>query len=319
MEIKKISTEKFINISIGKRPETFDEFLGQSHIKSVMQTAIDSAKKRDSHIGHTLFSWPSGFGKTTMANIVAKQMNKGIKAVTGYAITKPAEIVSILNSMEDGEVLFIDEIHRLRPNVEEVLYVAMEDFVIDMVMPDGGSVRIPISPFTLVWATTKSENLSQPLKNRFVYNFHFMEYDTDEKKQIIARYLDKYDVQIHPTLLEKIHTKVDAVPREIHNLCVKIRDFVVSEFGISKNKKYNLDEKLRDQFIDYLQIDEGGLTLLHQRYLDILAEQDRPLGIKTIAIQLGINEKAVEEDIEPLLMKLGRIEKSAKWRILISG
>ena len=317
MEIKKIATEKLIEIDSGKRPECFDSFLGQGHIKSVMQTAIDSAKKRESCIGHTLFAGPSGFGKTTMANIIAKQMNKGIKAVTGYAITKPAEIISILNSMEEWEILFIDEIHRLRPNVEEVLYIAMEDFLIDMVMPDSGSVRIPISPFTLVGATTKSEMLSQPLKNRFVYNFHFMEYSTEEKQKIIARYLDKYNINTHKSLLKKIHKKVDAVPREIHNLCIKIRDFVVSNEDSSEKDEYILNEKLREDFTEYLKIDDGGLTVLHQRYLEILEEQDRPLGVKTIAIQLGVHERAVEEDIEPLLLKLGRIEKTVKGRVLV--
>lgn len=314
MEIKKISTEKLMDISSWKRPETFEEFLGQEHIKKVIQTAIQSAQKRDSHIGHTLFSGPSGFGKTTIANIISKQMNKGIKAVTGYAITKPAEIVSILNSLEPGEILFIDEIHRLKPNVEEVLYIAMEDFVIDMVMPDGGSVRIPISPFTLIWATTMAEKLTPPLKNRFVYNFHFMDYDPSEKKQIIQRYLDQYNIQYHPDLPEQIHQKVDAVPREIHNLCVKIRDYVVSECG---DEDLVLDDKRWADFVHHIQIDDGGLTLLHKKYLAILEEQDRPLGVKALAIQLGVSEKAVEEDIEPLLLKLNKIEKTAAGRVLV--
>lgn len=314
MEIKKISTEKLIDVSGSKRPETFDEFLGQSHIKNVMCSAISSAKTRQSQIGHTLFSGPSGYGKTTLANIISKQMNTGMKAVTGYAIPKPAEIVSILNSLEEGDILFIDEIHRLRPNVEEVLYIAMEDFVIDMVMPDGGNVRVPISPFTLIGATTQAEKLTPPLKNRFVYNFHFMEYEPEEKKQIIARYLEKYDVQTEVDMLEHIHQKVDAVPREIHNLCVKIRDFLISQSG---DQDARLDKKRWDEFVNHIKIDDGGLTRLHQKYLEILEKNDRPLWAKTIAIQLGINEKAVEEDIEPLLMKLGKIEKTAAGRVLL--
>ena len=314
MQVKKISTETLIDIHSSKRPESFDTFLGQSHIKSVMATAIDSAKKRQSQIGHTLFSGPSGYGKTTLANIISKQMQSNIKAVTGYAIPKPAEIVSILNSLDEGDILFIDEIHRLRPNVEEVLYIAMEDFVIDMVMPDGGSVRVPIAPFTLIGATTQAEKLTPPLKNRFVYNFHFMEYSPEEKQQIISRYLQTYQVTTAPEILDQIHKKVDAVPREIHNLCVKIRDFVVAN---NSGDDLALDEKLWDAFVDHIQIDDGGLTRLHKKYLEILEEQDRPLGVKTLAIQLGINEKAVEEDIEPLLMKLGKIEKTAAGRILL--
>lgn len=150
MEIKKINTEKLLNINGTNRPLSFKDFIGQEHIKNILKTAIESGQKRKSHIGHILFSGPSGFGKTTMSNIIAKQSNVGIKAVTGYAITKPAEIISILNSLEQGDILFIDEIHRLKPNIEEVLYIAMEDFVIDMVMPEGGNVRIPINPFTLI-------------------------------------------------------------------------------------------------------------------------------------------------------------------------
>lgn len=317
MEIKKISTEKLLDLNTGKRPETFEDFQGQSHIKTILETAIQSAKTRDSHIGHTLFSGPSGFGKTTIANIVAKQMNKGIKAVTGYAISKPAEIISILNSMEDGEILFIDEIHRLKPNIEEVLYIAMEDFVIDMVMPDGGSVRIPISPFTLIWATTQAEKLTPPLKNRFVYNFHFMDYNLEEKKQIIQRYLNQYNIKAEAHMYDLIHKKVDAVPREIHNLCVKIRDYIVSRYSKDTDKNLYLDEQRRDDFVKYIKIDDWGLTLLHKKYLDILREQDRPLGVKALAIQLWVNEKAVEEDIEPLLLKLNKIGKTAAWRVLI--
>ncbi len=314
MEIKKISTEKLLDISTGKRPESFTDFQWQSHIKSVLQTAIQSAKTREGNIGHTLFSGPSWFGKTTIANIVAKQMSKGIKAVTGYAISKPAEIISILNSLEDGEILFIDEIHRLKPNIEEVLYIAMEDFVIDMVMPDGANVRIPISPFTLIWATTQAEKLSPPLKNRFVYNFHFMDYSPDEKKQIIKRYLNQYNIQAEEEMYEYIHQKVDAVPREIHNLCIKIRDYLVS---IHKEKKLILNKKNWEDFVHYIQIQDGGLSLIHQKYLDILREQNRPLGVKSLAIQLGVSEKAVEEDIEPLLLKLNKIEKTAVGRVLV--
>ena len=314
MEVKKISVDKLIDISQWRRPNDFDDFIGQEHIKEVVQTTIDSAQKRESNIWHTLFSGPSGFGKTTIANIIAKQMDKNIKAITWYAINKPAEIISILNSLEDGEVLFIDEIHRLKPNIEEVLYIAMEDFVIDMVMPDGWNMRIPIAPFTLIGATTMPEKLTKPLKNRFVYNHHFMDYTDKEKQKIISQYLDHYELDFQDELLGEIHKKVDAVPREIHNLCVKIRDFVISKQ--EKVEKYTLDEKLRNDFVDYMKIEDWGLTLLHQKYLDILREYDRPLGSKTIAIQMWINEKALEEDVEPLLLKLGKIEKTNAGRLL---
>jgi len=339
MEVKKINTDKLLNIHSSARPDTFDEFIGQNHIKEIIKTAIESGKKRKGHIGHMLFSGPSGFGKTTIAHIISKQGNVSIKAVTGYAITKPSEIISILNTLETGDVLFIDEIHRLKPNIEEVLYIAMEDFVIDMVMPEGGNVRIPINPFTLIGATTKSESLSQPIKNRFVYQFHFMEYTPTEKEAIIKKYLNKYEISATNDLIKKMSEKVAAVPREIHNFCIKIRDYVithwVSSFDLSsngdkggvptgtedlennENSKNMLTEQLREYFLTHSKIEEGGMTPLHAKYLEILEKADRPIGVKAIAVQLGINEKAVEEDVEPLLLKLGKIEKSAAGRILI--
>jgi len=312
MKIKKLNTEKFLDLNIHVRPDNFDDFIGQEHIKWVIKTAIESGKMRKWNIGHILFSGPSGFGKTTMAHIISKQWNIGIKAITGYAITKPSEIVSILNSLQTWDILFIDEIHRLKPNIEEVLYIAMEDFVIDMVMPEWWGVRIPINPFTLIWATTKSENLSQPIKNRFIYHFHFMEYNTQEKIIIIKKYLTKYGIKFDDTILEKICKKVDAVPREIHNLCIKVRDFMVA------NNEKNLTENLWEKFFAHNKIDDGGITPLHKKYLEILEKADRPMGAKAIAVQLGINEKAVEEDVEPLLLKLGKIEKTGAGRILVS-
>lgn len=312
MEIKKINTDKLLNINHTGRPDKFDDFIGQEHIKGVVKTAIESWKKRKWHMGHILFSGPSGFGKTTMAHIISRQGQVNIKAVTGYAITKPSEIISILNTLENGDILFIDEIHRLKPNIEEVLYIAMEDFVIDMVMPEWGNVRIPINPFTLIWATTKSESLSQPIKNRFVYHFHFMEYTPDEKEIIIKKYLDKYEIKASDEVIKKISIKVASVPREIHNLCIKIRDFVITQ-----SQEKILTELLREHFLIHSQIEEWGMTPLHTKYLEILEKADRPIGVKAIAVQLGINEKAVEEDIEPLLLKLGKIEKSWAGRILI--
>ena len=313
MEVKKINTDKLLTINHTGRPDNFDEFIGQEHIKGVVKTAIDSGKKRKWYMGHILFSGPSGFGKTTMAHIISKQGQVNIKAVTGYAITKPSEIISILNTLETWDILFIDEIHRLKPNIEEVLYIAMEDFVIDMVMPEWWNVRIPINPFTLIGATTKSESLSQPIKNRFVYHFHFMEYTQNEKETIIKKYLNKYEIKTSDDVIKRISEKVGAVPREIHNLCIKIRDFV-----ITKSQEKILTETLREDFLTHSKIDEGGMTPLHAKYLEILEKADRPMGVKAIAVQLWINEKAVEEDVEPLLLKLGKIEKSAGGRVLIS-
>lgn len=313
MEVKKINIDTILENEMTIRPDSFQNFVWQEHIKKVLQTAIDSAKNRNSNMWHTLFCGPSGFGKTTMAHIISKQSNVNMKAVTGYAISKPSEIVSILNNLEEWDILFIDEIHRLKPSVEEVLYIAMEDYVIDMVMPEWWNVRIPLNKFTLIGATTKWESLSKPIKNRFVYDFHFMDYDLDEKKKIIEKYLKKYEVPVNKSVLEKIHEKVDSVPREIHNFCIKIRDFFVTEWKVAKEITLELWEK----FLNHNKIDEWWMSPIHKKYLEILEKADRPMWVKSIAIQLGMNEKWVEEDVEPLLLKLGKIEKNSKWRILI--
>ena len=311
MEIKKISLETATSWTISHRPQSFTEFIWQSPIKSVLQTAIESAKLREAPLGHVLFSGSSGFGKTTLATIISQQMNTNIKVVTGYALTKPSELVSLLNSLESWDILFIDEIHRIKPTLEEVLYIAMEDFVIDMLMPEWWSIRLPINPFTLVWATTKPESLSQPMKNRFIYHFHFMDYDLEEKKTILNRYLQHYQVNYEPHLLEKFVQKVASVPREIHNLVIKIRDYLISR------QLPILTSKDREEFLKHSQIDDWGMMPIHKKYLDILADFDRPVGVKTLAVQLWVSEKNLEEDIEPLLLKLGKIEKTTKGRSLI--
>ena len=311
MEIKKISLETTTSWTISHRPQSFAEFIWQAPIKSVLQTAIESAKLREAPLGHILFSGSSGFGKTTLATIISQQMNTNIKVVTGYALTKPSELVSLLNSLESWDILFIDEIHRIKPTLEEVLYIAMEDFVIDMLMPEWWSIRLPINPFTLVWATTKPESLSQPMKNRFIYHFHFMDYDLEEKKTILDRYLQHYQVNYEPDLLEKFVQKVASVPREIHNLVIKIRDYLISR------QLPILTSKDREEFLKHSQIDDWGMMPIHKKYLNILADFDRPVGVKTLAVQLWVSEKNLEEDIEPLLLKLGKIEKTTKWRSLI--
>ena len=311
MEIKKISLETTTSWTISHRPQSFAEFIWQAPIKSVLQTAIESAKLREAPLGHILFSGSSGFGKTTLATIISQQMNTNIKVVTGYALTKPSELVSLLNSLESWDILFIDEIHRIKPTLEEVLYIAMEDFVIDMLMPEWWSIRLPINPFTLVWATTKPESLSQPMKNRFIYHFHFMDYDLEEKKTILDRYLQHYQVNYEPHLLEKFVQKVASVPREIHNLVIKIRDYLISR------QLPILTSKDREEFLKHSQIDDWGMLPIHKKYLDILADFDRPVGVKTLAVQLWVSEKNLEEDIEPLLLKLGKIEKTTKGRSLI--
>ncbi|UFX82552.1 Holliday junction branch migration DNA helicase RuvB [Candidatus Absconditicoccus praedator] len=314
MEVKKISSEKNKNkLKSNYRPEEFEEFIGQEEIKKVLKTAVKSAHKRNDKLGHMLFSGESGYGKTTLAQIVAKDFGSNIKIITGYAITKPSEIISILNSLEKNDILFIDEIHRIKPNIEEVLYPAMEDFCIDMVMPEGGNVRVSINEFCLIGATTKLEMLTQPLKNRFVYKFHFSDYTDNEKNQIIEKYLNFYNIDFDKKIINRISENIVSTPREINNFCVKLRDYITT-----KQQTNKLGEKEWELFKNRAKLEKGGLQDIHRKYLKIIQEQNGgPVGLKTISVKLGVNEKAVENDIEPLLMKLGKIEKTTRGRVML--
>lgn len=313
MHISKLNTAQKEWTSEKKfRPQNFNDFIGQKHITRILETAIASAKKSTHTLGHILLCWASWYGKTSLAHIVAHQYEKKVHMIAGYAITKPAEIISIMTSMSEGDILFIDEIHRFKPMIEEMMYIAMEDFAIDMVMPDGGSVRVPLQSFTLIGATTKPESLSEPLKNRFVYNFHCIDYTEEEKDRIIERYLTHYNIEYKKNLIWLIARKVETVPRRIHNLAVKIRDFLISH-----HHSLELDEQSRKECEQRLSIKDGGLTAIHQKYLEILQAYHWPIGLKTISLQLGINEESVENEIEPILLKQWLIEKTWRGRILV--
>lgn len=311
MHIEKFVPQIQDDTTLQIRPQDFAEFVGQIHITRILMTAIDSAHKKWHQLWHILLSGPSGYGKTTLASITSKLYGKSFHTVTAYALSKPAELISMMTAMSEGDVLFIDEIHRIKPVLEEMLYIAMEDFAIDMVMGDGWVVRVPLKPFTLIGATTRPESLSEPLKNRFIYNFHCTDYTEDQKHQIVERYLQLYHIVCNRTIVEAIARKVDTVPRRIHNLIVTIRDFLISH-----HNDLHLDAKIRSDCEQRLSIKDGGITHIHDQYLTILRQADGAVGLKTIALQLGINEETVENEIEPLLIKSWLVEKTGRGRIL---
>lgn len=312
MEIKKITTWKKSN-NIEKRPENFKEFVWQEDIKKILETAIESWKKRNSNLWHILFSWQSWYWKTTLAQIIANTFWVKIKIVTWYAITKWSELISILNSLENNDILFIDEIHRIKPNIEEILYTAMEDFCIDMVMPEWWNIRVNLNKFTLIWATTKLEALTIPLKNRFVYKFHFKNYSESEKLNIIKKYLNIYWLDADMKLISIIWENLEETPRTIKNFCIKLRDYIITKW-----LNNNLNINIWEDFVEWGWISKWWIENIHKQYIEILKSLwNRPVWLKTIAIKMWMNEKSVEEDIEPLLLKLWKIEKTSRWRILL--
>jgi len=315
MEIKQINTTNQNPLKSGpQRPLSFDEFIGQEGIKTVLETAIASSEKKWHCVWHILFSGQSGFGKTTLAWIVSEKVHGTLKVITGYALSKPSEMISLLNGLQKNDILFIDEIHRLRASVEEVLYIAMEDYCIDMVLPDWSSVRVPLNEFTLIGATTKPESLSQPLKNRFIYSFHLSPYSTEEKQQIIQYYLDKNEIVTDsPSLTKEIAWYVTSTPREITSLCIQLRDFLI----VHGPDWLALSKDSWEVFKELNNIEKGWISPIHKRYLAVLEEYPgQAVWLKTIAVTLWMNEKALEEDIEPLLFALWLIEKTARGRVL---
>ena len=294
------------------RPNALEDFIWQEEIKNILQSAIISSIKREDSLGHILFSGDSWFWKTTLANIIAHSLGKNIKIITAYAMEKPADMISVLNQLEEWDLLFIDEIHRLKPKIEEILYIAMEDFRVDLVMEDE-TMSLPIKKFTLVGATNKLESLSDAFKNRFVYKFHLKHYTDKEKQLILKKYLDEFEISYNKNILEQLSKKCLPVPREIKNLAIKIRDYLVA----SRFKKPIIDDEIYEELINNLKLEEHGLSSLQKQYLEILKENDI-VGLKTIANRLNVDEKVIEKDIEPLLMNLWLVQKTSRGRMFTS-
>jgi len=308
--MKIISNEIKQNLDFSEENISFENYIWQEQIKKILQSAIVSAKKRKDILGHILLSWDSWFWKTTLAKIIANTLGKNIKIITAYAMEKPADMISVLNQLEEWDILFIDEIHRLKPKIEEILYIAMEEFKVDIIMQDE-TMSLPVNKFTLIGATNKLEKLSDAFKNRFVYKFHLKPYTQSEIESILKLYLEKLSIKIDYKCLQKLSKKVLPVPREIRNLAIKVRDYL-----IAKNQRLYITSENVDLILKDLQLVDYGLSDLQKRYLQILKEK-RQIGLKTLSSILNIDEKVIEKDIEPLLINLWIIEKTTKGRKLL--
>ena len=309
VEIEKVDFEDSFEKSL--RPANLDEYIGQKQIKKNLKVFIKAAKKRSETLDHLLFFGPPGLGKTTLANIIANEMNANLKTISAPMLEKSGDLAAILTNLEEGDILFIDEIHRLKASIEEVLYSSMEDFRLDIVIgsgPAAQTIKLDIEKFTLIGATTRAGMLSNPLRDRFGISFRLNFYTQEELALIVNLASKKLNTKVEKEASFEIAKRSRGTPRIALRLLKRVRDFAeVEETHISHNlAKYALDE---------LGINEHGFDELDIRFLTLLADAKKPLGLSTIAAALSEDEDTIEEVIEPFLIANGYIEKTPKGRI----
>ncbi|MBR5389033.1 Holliday junction branch migration DNA helicase RuvB [Candidatus Saccharibacteria bacterium] len=299
------------------RPATFTEYIGQERLKTNLKLAIDAVKKRGdgSTLDHVLLYGPPGLGKTTMANVIAHELGANLRVTSGPAIERAGDLASILTNLQDGDVLFIDEIHRLRRVVEEILYSAMEDYKLDIVIgkgPAARSVRLDLPRFTVIGATTRTGALAGPLRDRFGIIHRLEYYKENEIGQIITRTAAILGKDISPDAVELLSTRCRLTPRIANRLVKRVRDYAdVNGDGI-------IDAKLTTSALKMMEIDEYGLDPADRNMLSLMVENygDRPVGLSTIAALTGDEATTIEEYYEPYLLQLGFLERTPKGRVV---
>jgi Holliday junction DNA helicase RuvB len=305
------SEEQIIEITL--RPQSFDDYVGQERLKKNLGLAIEAAKKRGEPIDHVLLYGPPGLGKTTMATVIANEMGKGIRVTSGPAIERAGDLASILTNLQDGDILFIDEIHRLSRAVEEVLYSAMEDYKLDIVIgkgPAARSVRLDLPAFTVIGATTRTGSLAAPLRDRFGHIYRLEFYTPAEIAQIITRSANILQAQIDDSSANMLSTRARLTPRIANRLLKRVRDYAdVNGDGI-------IDTVHTQAALDMLEIDELGLDPADRNMLSVMLSNyaDNPVGITTIAALTGDEVTTIEDFYEPYLLQIGFIEKTPRGR-----
>lgn len=297
------------------RPQSLAEFIGQDKVRSNLKVFIEAARSRREALDHVLFAGPPGLGKTTLAQIVARELGVNFRATSGPVIAKAGDLAALLTNLEDRDVLFIDEIHRLAPAVEEILYPAMEDFQLDLIIGEGPgarSVRIDLASFTLVAATTRTGLLTTPLRERFGIPIRLEFYTVEELEEIVRRGARLLGLPLTPEGAHEIARRARGTPRVAARLLRRVRDFAAVD-GSSA-----VDAKLADSALSQLEVDGRGLDALDHRYLKLIAVNygGGPVGIETIAAGLSEPRDAIEEIIEPYLLQQGFIARTPRGRVL---